>query len=116
MHMQLAPHGEVKVVRCTRGAVFDVIIDMRLASTTYLQWVGLELTEARRNSMYVPAGFAHGYQALTDGSEVCYMVSEPYAPGYEVGYRWDDPAWSIRWPIATPILSEKDASHKDFTS
>jgi dTDP-4-dehydrorhamnose 3,5-epimerase len=114
MHMQRAPHGEVKVVRCTRGAVFDVIVDLRRDSKTYLHWVGLELTEHLRNSIYVPVGFAHGYQALTDSSEVCYMVSQSYAPNHEIGYRWNDLAWSIRWPINNPILSDRDATHKDF--
>ena len=114
MHLQREPYGEVKVVRCTRGAVFDVIVDLRRDSATYLKWTGLELTEQKRNSIYVPIGFAHGYQSLTDESEVSYMVSQSYAPDHEAGYRWDDPAWNIRWPIPNPILSDKDASHKDF--
>jgi dTDP-4-dehydrorhamnose 3,5-epimerase len=114
MHLQRPPHGEVKVVRCTRGAVVDVIVDLRPDSKTYKKWIGLELTEEKRNSIYVPIGFAHGYQALRDNSEVFYMVSAAYAPAHEVGYRWNDPAWNIDWPIKAPILSPKDAVHPDY--
>jgi dTDP-4-dehydrorhamnose 3,5-epimerase len=114
LHMQRPPMGEVKLVRCTRGAVYDVIVDLRSDSETFMKWVGLELVADKRNAIYVPEGFAHGYQALTDGAEVFYMVSRRYAPGYEVGYRWDDPAWRIEWPMANPVLSEKDASHGNF--
>ena len=114
MHMQKPPHGEVKLVRCTQGAVHDVIVDVRPDSPTYLRWVAVELTAAKRNQIYVPVGFAHGYQALTDNAEVFYLVTEFYAPGHEVGYRWNDPAWKIKWPIPNPILSDKDAQAKDF--
>lgn len=114
MHMQRAPHAEVKVVRCTRGAVFDVIVDLRPDSETFLEWVGIELREDIRNSIYVPAGFAHGYQALSDNCEVIYMVSEYYAPESEVGFRWNDPAFEIRWPIENPTLSQKDSVHGGF--
>jgi dTDP-4-dehydrorhamnose 3,5-epimerase len=116
MHMQRAPFGEVKVVRCTRGAIYDAFVDLRRDSPTFLQWVALEVTADKRNAMYVPIGCAHGYQALTDDSEVSYMVSQSYRPDHEVGYRWNDPAWNICWPIAHPILSDKDAAHQDFHS
>src|SRR6516165_3596638 len=90
MHYQRAPFGEVKLVRCTRGAIYDVIIDLRTDSTSYRQWQGLELSAANRRMLYVPEGFAHGYLSLTDASEVFYQVSEFYTPGSEAGIRWDD--------------------------
>jgi dTDP-4-dehydrorhamnose 3,5-epimerase len=114
MHLQREPYGEVKVVRCTRGAVFDAIVDLRKNSPTFLRWTAVELTAEKRNAVYVPVGFAHGYQALTDDAEVFYMVSQYYQPAHEVGYRWNDPAWDIRWPLENKIVSEKDAAHKDF--
>ena len=115
MHMQLAPHAEVKLVRCTRGAIYDVIIDLRPDSPTFTRWTGVELTEENRTMLYVPEGFAHGYQALTDGSEIFYQVSEPYAPAAERGVRWDDPAFAIEWPEpGNAILSEKDRAWPDF--
>lgn len=113
MHLQRAPYGEVKVVRCTRGAIYDVIVDLRRDSPTFLSWTAVELTEQKRNAIYVPTEFAHGYQSLTEDSEACYMVSQYYKPDHEVGYRWNDPAFNILWPLQ-PILSAKDAVHKDF--
>jgi dTDP-4-dehydrorhamnose 3,5-epimerase len=114
MHYQRAPFGEVKLVRCTRGAIYDVIIDLRTDSTSYRQWQGLELSAANRRMLYVPEGFAHGYLSLTDASEVFYQVSEFYTPGSEAGIRWDDPAFAIRWPMEPRVISDKDRAHPDF--
>jgi dTDP-4-dehydrorhamnose 3,5-epimerase len=110
MHFQRAPHGEVKVVRCTRGAIHDVIIDLRRESPTYGRWEGFDLTEANGRMLYVPAGFAHGFQTLEDDSAVAYQVSHPYTPGAEGGVRWDDPAFGIAWPLPVAVISEKDAA------
>ncbi len=114
MHYQLPPHAEVKMVRCIAGAIYDVIVDLRPGSPTRLKWHGVELSAANRTMLYVPTGFGHGYQSLTDDSEVLYLVTEFYAPGAERGLRWDDPAIGIRWPIPNPILSPKDAIHPDY--
>ena len=92
MHFQTSPHEEVKLVRCTRGAVFDVAVDFREDSPTYLQWFGTELSDSNRNMLYIPRGFAHGYQTLTADTELFYQVSEFYSPGFEDGLRWNDPA------------------------
>jgi len=109
MHFQRAPHAEAKLVRCIKGAVYDVIVDMREGSPTYLRWFGAELSEGNGAAMYVPKGFAHGYQALTDGAAVLYMVSAYYAPEAEGGLRFDDPKLSIAWPRAVTYISDKDA-------
>lgn len=116
LHWQTAPHGESKLLRCTRGAVFDVAVDLRMDSPTYGQWQGHVLDAGARTMVFVPAGCAHGYQALEDGAEVTYQVSHPYVPGSERGIRWDDPAFDIRWPITSGVIvSEKDASWPDFS-
>jgi dTDP-4-dehydrorhamnose 3,5-epimerase len=109
MHMQLPPAAEPKLVRCTRGAVYDVIVDMRPESPTFRRHVGIELTDENRRQLYVPDMFAHGYLTLTDDAEVAYQVGEFYAPGHERGLRWDDPALGIGWPGEVTIISEKDA-------
>jgi dTDP-4-dehydrorhamnose 3,5-epimerase len=115
MHFQHPPHAEVKVVRCTRGAIHDVIIDLRPDSPTYKQWVGVDLTEDNRRALYVPEGFAHGYQTLVPDSEVHYLVSEFYTPSAEGGVRWNDAAFGIEWPDPeNAFLSEKDAAWPDF--
>ncbi len=114
MHYQLAPHREVKVVRCTRGAIYDVIVDLRSDSTTYKQWVGVELTADNGKQLYVPTGFAHGYQTLEDSSEVSYQVSEFYSPQSEQGVRWNDPAFAITWPLKVHSISDKDMNHPEF--
>lgn len=111
LHMQLEPHGEVKLVRCTKGAIFDVMVDMREASPTYKQWVGVELTEDNYRMLYVPKGFAHGYLTLVDNTDVTYQVSDVYAPGFERCFRWDEPTFGIEWPIEPVVISEKDRSH-----
>jgi dTDP-4-dehydrorhamnose 3,5-epimerase len=114
MHYQKPPFAEVKMVRCIRGAVHDVIVDIRKDSPTYLKWLGVDLTRDNRRLLYVPEGFAHGYQALTDDSEVLYLVTQFYAPDHEAAIRWNDPSIGIRWPLPDPILSPKDAAHPDF--
>ena len=115
MHYQVTPHEEVKVVRCTRGAIFDVIIDLRPDSPTYMEWLGVELTADNRKMLYVPEGFAHGYQTLEDATETFYQVSEFYTPGAESGIRWNDPAFRIEWPeVESRLMSEKDQSWPDY--
>lgn len=110
MHYQADPFAEVKLVRCVRGAVHDVIVDLRPASPTYRQWIGVELTDENRRMLYVPQGFAHGFQTLVDDTEVFYQVSEFYTPEAERGVRWDDPTFAIEWPeTENCILSEKDS-------
>ncbi len=114
MHFQAAPGAEAKLVRCTRGAVADVILDLRPESPTYKRWERFELTERNRSAVYVPEGFAHGFQTLEDDTEVLYQMSQFYADAHARGVRWDDPAFQIEWPIPEPILSPKDASYPDF--
>lgn len=114
MHYQKAPHAEAKLVRCTVGAVYDVLVDLRPDSPAYLHWFGAELTAANRRGLYVPVGVAHGFQTLADDTEVFYQISEPYHPELAGGVRWDDPALGIRWPLADPILSPRDRSFPDL--
>lgn len=114
MHYQIAPAGEAKFIRCISGSIYDVIIDMRPESPTYLKHYGAELSAENKRTLYVPEGFAHGYQALEDGAEVFYMVSEFYTPGYERGCRYDDPRFGIQWPLPVTDISEKDASWPDY--
>jgi dTDP-4-dehydrorhamnose 3,5-epimerase len=114
MHYQVAPAEEAKLVRCTSGAIFDVIIDMRPESPTYLSHFGAELSADNRRALYVPEMFAHGYQALADDTEVVYQVSEFYTPGSEQGLRHDDPAFGIEWPLPVSVISEKDGSWPPF--
>jgi dTDP-4-dehydrorhamnose 3,5-epimerase len=111
MHYQAAPHRETKVVRCTRGAIFDVLIDLRRESATCGDWMSLELSADNRRMVYVPEGVAHGFQTLTDGTEVLYQMSEFFAPGSALGVRWDDPAFGIAWPLRPTGLSQKDVSY-----
>lgn len=110
MHYQVAPAVETKVVRCTRGSVWDVIVDLRPGSPTYLQHFGVELTADNYRALYVPAMFAHGYQTLTPEAEIVYIVSEFYAPDCERGLRFDDPTLKIEWPLPVNLVSEKDRS------
>lgn len=116
MHFQNAPHQETKLVRCTRGAMYDVILDLRPASPTFKQWFAAELTAENHLMMYVPKGFAHGLQTLTDNTEAFYQIAENYYPECAAGVRWNDPAFGIDWPDAKPILSEKDRDYVDFNS
>jgi len=110
MHYQLPPAGEAKLVRCTRGAIVDIIVDMREESPTFRQHVAVELTADNRRALYVPPMFAHGYQTLVDGTEVVYQVSERYTPGVERGLRHDDPALRLPWPVPVTVISDKDRS------
>jgi dTDP-4-dehydrorhamnose 3,5-epimerase len=115
LHYQRAPHEEAKLVRCTRGAIYDVVLDLRPGSPTYKRWAAFELTADNRRMLYIPEGCAHGYQTLTDGTETLYQVSEFYAPDCEGGVRWDDDAFAIAWPDADErLLSEKDATWPDY--
>jgi dTDP-4-dehydrorhamnose 3,5-epimerase len=108
LHFQLAPYGEDKLVRCTRGAIFDVAVDLRPASPTYKQWVALELSETNGLSLYIPSGFAHGFQTLQDNSEVFYQMAQPYQPSAGRGLRWNSPWCAVDWPVSDPILSDRD--------
>jgi dTDP-4-dehydrorhamnose 3,5-epimerase len=114
MHYQIPPHAEAKLVRCTRGAIFDVVIDLRTASQTYRDWVAVVLTADKRNMVYVPEGCAHGFLTLADNTEVFYQMSEFYSPGSARGVRWNDPAFQIVWPAAIEVISERDRSYPDF--
>ena len=114
MHFQRPPHAEVKLVRCTRGAIHDVIIDLRPTSPSFMRWEGFTLTEDSPVQLYVPRGFAHGYLALVDDSTVSYATSTPYAPHAEGGVRWDDPSFGIDWPEAARVISDKDRAWPDF--
>ena len=114
MHWQIAPHSETKLLRCTRGSVFDVAVDLRPASATFGHWQGVVVSSEERNLVFVPAGCAHGYQTLVDDTEVSYQVSVPYVPGAERGIRWDDPGIGIEWPIGDGVIvSAKDAAWPD---
>lgn len=114
MHYQADPYPEAKLVRCERGAIYDVALDLRKASPTYLKWTSAELTSDNRRSLFVPAGCAHGFQVLEDNTEVFYQMSESYHPDLALGVRWDDPAFGISWPLENPLLSARDASYPDF--
>lgn len=114
MHYQAHPNEEVKLVRCTRGAIYDVIIDLRKDSPTYKQWLGVELDADGRRMLYAPAGFAHGYLTLVDETEIQYQVSAFYAPESERGVRWNDPAFNIHWPRRPELISRKDSQLPDF--
>jgi dTDP-4-dehydrorhamnose 3,5-epimerase len=114
MHYQEAPHAEAKFMRCTRGAVYDVIIDLRRDSPTHGEWVGVELTADEGAMLYVPEGFAHGYQTLADNTEIYYMTTALYAPQAAKGVRYDDPAFGIVWPLAVTVISAQDQHWPDY--
>ncbi len=116
MHYQAAPHVEAKLVRCTAGSIYDVILDLRSNSPSYLQWLGVELSAANRRMLYIPEGFAHGFQTLQDDTEVDYQMSDFYHPESVRGWRWNDPAFAIAWPLADPILSARDKNQVDFST
>lgn len=115
MHYQVEPYPEAKLVRCTRGAIYDAIIDLRTDSTTFKKWFAVELTAENRRALYVPEGFAHGFQTLTDNAEVFYQMSEFYHPECARGLRWDDPAFSVAWPLPIAAMSLRDIQYLDFT-
>ncbi len=108
LHYQVAPATEAKLVRCVRGAAFDVLVDLRIDSPTYLNWFGTELSASNGHALYVPPLCAHGYMTLQDDTDMFYLVSEPYTPGAERGARFDDPAFNIEWPFDPVVLSDKD--------
>jgi dTDP-4-dehydrorhamnose 3,5-epimerase len=116
MHYQAEPHGEPKLVRCTRGAIFDVAVDLRPSSPTYCGWHGVELSADNGSALYIPAGLAHGFQTLAPDSEVLYQMGHPYTPSAARGVRFDDPAFAIAWPPpqGERIVSERDSSYPDF--
>jgi dTDP-4-dehydrorhamnose 3,5-epimerase len=111
MHYQAEPHAEDKLVRCTAGAIYDVIVDLRPTSPTLWRWFGLELSAANHRALYVPKGLAHGFVTLRDETEVLYMISVPYVAGCERGVRWNDPAIGISWPMAPSVVSARDAAY-----
>lgn len=116
MHYQAAPHGQAKVVRCTKGSIYDVVIDLRPDSPTFRRWVGVELSAENRLTLCVPAEFAHGFQTLEDETEVFYLVSNYYAPDAGRGVRWNDPAFRIEWPEAAGgrVMADRDRDYPDF--
>lgn len=115
MHFQADPHGEPKLVRCTRGAIYDVIVDLRPDSSAYRKWAGFELTPDNDKMLYVPTGVAHGFQTLADASEVSYLMGHEYVPDSARGVRWDDPAFGIEWPpVDSRTISERDLSYPEF--
>lgn len=114
MHFQMEPHAETKIVRCTMGAIRDVVLDLRRESPTFRQWVGVDLTVDNRRMVYVPRGCAHGFQTLLDATEVFYQITPSYMPEAARGVRWNDPVFAIEWPVADPILSARDRNYPDF--
>lgn len=115
MHYALAPHAETKLVRCTMGAIHDVIVDLRRDSPTYLQAVGVELSAENRVALYIPAGFAHGFQTLRDETEVLYMIDRAYVAAAARGLRWDDPALDVVWPEPVTVIAERDLAFPAWT-
>ncbi|MCB0214382.1 MAG: dTDP-4-dehydrorhamnose 3,5-epimerase [Anaerolineae bacterium] len=115
MHFQKTPYAETKMVRCIRGSLYDVIIDLRPDSSTFMQWLGVELTAENYRLLYVPEGFAHGFQTLVDNTEAYYMVSQFYTPQAEGGLRYNDPAFAIKWPLKIEVISEKDSNWPDYS-
>ncbi|MGD9650171.1 MAG: dTDP-4-dehydrorhamnose 3,5-epimerase [Dongiaceae bacterium] len=112
LHFQADPHGEVKIVRCTKGKIFDVAVDIRPSSPTYLKWHGVELSADNHISFYIPAGFAHGFQTLSDDSEVYYMIGTPYVPEAARGLNYADPKINIQWPLGKPaVINERDKGY-----
>jgi dTDP-4-dehydrorhamnose 3,5-epimerase len=114
LHFQRPPHEESKIVRCTRGAIFDVIVDLRPRSSSYLQWQGFELTAENRRAVYIPKGLAHGFQTLAEHCEIAYQISTFYAPEAAGGYRYDDAAFRIAWPLPVTRISERDLGWPKF--
>ena len=114
LHFQRHPHEENKIVRCSRGAIFDVIVDLRPHSSSYLRWQGFELTAGNRRAVYIPKGLVHGFQTLAEHCEVVYQISAFYAPESAAGYRYDDPTFCITWPLSITMISERDLSWSKF--
>ncbi len=116
MHYQTKPHEEVKLVRCTMGAIYDVIVDLRLESSTFKRWVGVELSAENRKAIYIPKGFAHGFLTLADESEVTYHMSEFFHAECAAGVRWNDAAFAIDWPNEIKVMSERDKNYPEFNA
>lgn len=116
MHFQMPPHSEVKMVGCAKGAIWDVIVDMRPESPSFGQWLGVELTANNRRQLYIPKGFAHGFETLSDETEVRYLISSFYEPTAATGYRHDDPAFRISWPLPVAVISDKDRCWPNFST
>jgi dTDP-4-dehydrorhamnose 3,5-epimerase len=114
LHYQDKPFPEAKVVRCTRGAIFDVAVDLRRESSTFCKWVGVELTSDNRKSLYIPEGCAHGFLALSEDSEIFYLMSEFYHADLSRGVRWNDPAFGVVWPARVEVISDRDQTYPDF--
>lgn len=114
LHFQIAPHAEAKIVRCTRGSVFDVAVDLRRSSPTYRKWWGVELSSQNRRMLYIPENCAHGFLSLEDDTEVHYQISAPYRPEAARGVRWNDPAIGIVWPAEPVVMNERDRDYPDF--
>lgn len=116
MHFQSSPRAQARLVRCTRGGVYDVVLDLRPDQPTYRQWIATELTAENGKTLYIPQGLAHGYQTLADETELSYLMSEPYDPACDTGVRWNDPAFGIEWPPAERIMSDRDRTFPDLRS
>jgi dTDP-4-dehydrorhamnose 3,5-epimerase len=114
MHYQASPHGQIKIVRCTSGAIYDVIVDLRRESPTFKEWFGIELSAANRLMLYIPTEFAHGFQTLEDESELSYHMSHTYVPESATGVRWNDPAFDISWPLPVTVIADRDRSYPDY--
>ena len=114
MHYQKKPCAEAKLVRCSRGVIYDVIVDLRYDSPTFKQWTSVEISAENRKMVYVPVGFAHGFQTLADDTEVIYQMSEFYSPSHADGFRWNDTSFKIKWPSDNFVISSKDQSYPDF--
>jgi dTDP-4-dehydrorhamnose 3,5-epimerase len=114
MHYQSAPFAEAKLIRCTMGAIYDVLIDLRPDSSTFKQWVAIELSAENRRMLYIPEGFAHGFLTLDDNTEIFYQMSQFHAPTHARGVRWNDPAFAIEWPFDVRVISDKDRHYPDF--
>lgn len=115
LHYQSPPRAEVKLVRCTRGAIHDVAVDLRPDSATFRHWIGIELTQDDGRALYVPRGFAHGFLTLVDGTEVAYQMSDPYSPDHARGVRWNDPLLGVRWPGRVEVIAPRDRDYPDVT-
>jgi dTDP-4-dehydrorhamnose 3,5-epimerase len=116
LHFQASPHAEIKLVRCTAGAVFDVVVDIRPDSPTYKQWLGVELSAMNRKLLYIPEGFAHGFQTLEDDTELLYQMSKAHVPDAARGIKWDDPAIGIAWPMAPLVVSARDQNYPELSA
>lgn len=114
MHLQRSPHAEAKLVRCTQGKIYDVIIDLRFDSPTYKKWKAVILSEERRNMLYIPEGFAHGFQTLANNTEVFYQISAPFVAESAFGVRWNDPEFGIEWPEQVSVISAKDQQYASY--